>query len=78
MNDKSKVNIEQLISEMEMMQQSKLLACGRRIIPTLTTDDILQPNDFPDLENHPSFRYEEGILEGIRSVQMAVKTATIS
>lgn len=65
--------IELLISEMEEFQRKKLLSCGRQIIPNLTSDDILQPNDFLDLENHPVFRYEEGILAGIQSVSIAIR-----
>jgi len=32
---------------------------------------LLQPNDFPELENHPLFRYEEGVLEGILTARMS-------
>ncbi|NNM44043.1 MAG: hypothetical protein HKM07_06835 [Chlamydiae bacterium] len=41
------------------------------ILPNLTADDLLQPNDFPALDNHPYFRYEEGVLEGLRTARMA-------
>lgn len=44
---------------------------GREIVPHLTEDDILQPNDFQALEMHPSFRYEEGVLEGLLTARMA-------
>jgi hypothetical protein len=64
--------IEQLLSEMVGFYQNNLLRCGQRIIPHLTSDDILQPNDFPELENHPFFRYEEGVLAGIQTVKMAL------
>jgi hypothetical protein len=65
--------IEATLNEMAEMQKNKLLAYGRRLVPSLTTDDILQPNDFPVLENHPEFRYEEGLLAGIQSVQIALQ-----
>lgn len=64
--------IEQLIEEMANFQRKKLLACGQQIVPVLTEDDILQPNDFLELEQHPIFRYEEGTLAGIQTVQMAL------
>ncbi len=53
------------------MQRAKILALAQRIIPQLTEDDLLQPNDFPQLEQNPLFRYEEGILEGILTARMA-------
>ncbi len=60
-----------MLEEMIEQQRAKLLKLGREIIPYLTSDDILQPNDFPELENHPVFRYEEGLLAGLLAVQIA-------
>jgi len=65
--------IETLLDELIEENKEKLLALGRRIIPTLTSEDMLQPNDYPELDNHPSFRYEEGILAGLQSAQIALK-----
>lgn len=61
-----------LLDELIEGQRAKLLATARRIIPHITEDDLLQPNDFPDLEFHPHFRYEEGILDGLRVAQTAL------
>lgn len=72
MDDEVWGKVEQLLQEMVSGQQVKLLHCGRRIVPTLTPEDVLQPNDYLELENHPYFRYEEGMLAGIQSVQMAL------
>lgn len=63
--------MEELFDEMIASQQAKMLQFARRILPYLTPDDLLQPNDFPQLENHPHFRYEEGILEGLQTARMA-------
>jgi hypothetical protein len=65
--------IEALLEELADGQKSHLLQMGRRIVPTLTPEDMLQPNDYPELENHPEFRYEEGILAGILTVQAAFR-----
>jgi len=66
--------IELLLSEIEVGQRKQLMSIGRRIIPFLTEEDILQPNDYPELENNPHFRYEEGVLAGIQTVQMAIRS----
>lgn len=63
---------EALLHEMAEMQRKKLLEIARYIVPNITSEDILQPNDFPELENHPVFRYEEGILAGIESARIAL------
>jgi len=62
-----------MIEEMVETQHKALLKLGRRIVPTLTSEDVLQPNDYPQLEHHPEFRYEEGVLAGMMSVEMAMR-----
>ncbi|MGE5196707.1 MAG: hypothetical protein ACM3JI_05200 [Anaerolineae bacterium] len=64
--------MEELLDELIRLQNQKLLACAHRLIPHLTPDDLLQPNDFPELENNPYFRYEEGVLEGLYTARMAL------
>ena len=66
------MDAKQLIEEIAEGQRKKLLACAERIVPHVTSEDLLQPNDFPELENHPVFRYEEGALEGILTVYTAL------
>jgi hypothetical protein len=60
--------LEQLIEG----QREKLLISAKRVIPHITSDDLLQPNDFPELEHHPHFRYEEGILDGMQVIRAAL------
>lgn len=67
MKDEMDLLLEQLIE----YQRNQLLRCGQRLVPHLTHEDLWQPNDFPELESHPYFRYEEGVLAGIQTVQMA-------
>ena len=62
-----------LIEEIEQGQYAKLLAFARKIRPNLTEEDLLQPNDYPELEHNPEFRHEEGVLEGVRTVKSAVR-----
>jgi hypothetical protein len=73
MDDNDWKEVETTFNELIEMQQKRLLACGRRIIPHLTADDMLQPNDFIELDNNPIFRYEEGVLIGIKSAQMSLR-----
>lgn len=65
--------VNNLLQEMVAMQHAKLLRVGRQIIPTLTSEDVLQPMDYAELELHPAFRYEEGILAGMQAIQMALR-----
>lgn len=65
--------LEALSEELVEDQRNKLLDCALRILPHVTAEDLLQPNDFIELENHPHFRYEEGVLAGLQSFQMALR-----
>lgn len=65
--------IQALLQEMLEGQKKALLCCGKRIVPHLTPEDLLQPNDFAELENHPDFRYEEGVLAGMQTIQAALR-----
>lgn len=64
---------ESLLQDLIVQQEERLMALGRRIVPTLTLEDILQPNDYPELEFHPLFRYEEGVVEGLRTALAALR-----
>ncbi len=64
--------VEALLQEMIAQQKESLLVCGQRVIPNLTTDDMLQPNDYQELEENPHFRYQEGILAGLQSAQISL------
>lgn len=67
------LSIENLLNELIDFQQKKLLQCGQQVVPKITLDDLLQPNDFLELEHHPVFRYEEGVLAGLQTTQMALQ-----
>ena len=68
-------NLDRLLEDLEEGQRKTLYATGRRIVPTLTHEDLLQPNDYPELEENPHFRYEEGVLAGIMTVRAALRAA---
>lgn len=72
-NETEWMEIQATVDAVVEGQQQALLRLGRRIVPTLTTEDMLQPNDYPELNAHPEFRYEEGVLHGMQSMQMALR-----
>jgi len=65
--------VEALMEQLLQDSQTKMLAVARKIVPYVTSEDILQPNDYPELENDPLFRYEEGIFAGLLSASIALK-----
>jgi hypothetical protein len=64
--------VEQLILEVERGQRRKVLELARRLRPGLTSEDISNPHDFPELEDS-DWQYEDGVLAGIQTVLAAVR-----
>lgn len=67
--------VEALLAEMATMQERKLLALARRVVPHLTAEDLRNPHDFPALVESAEFNYEDGILAGLRAAEVAVRAA---
>ena len=64
--------LDQLFEELILAQQKKMLALAKIVVPGIIEEDLLQPFDYPELERYAPFRYEEGVLEGILTVRMAM------
>ena len=65
--------IDGLLSEMIDQQRVKVLFVANGLDARLTPDDILSPQDFDVLVADPRFNYEDGLLAGLLSAQMAVR-----
>jgi len=70
--------VEELLSELISQQQTKLYQCALQILPNITQEDLLHPIEYPELEYHPLFRYEEGIVEGLMSALMALRAENLA
>ncbi|HZP40229.1 MAG TPA: hypothetical protein VFD84_01815 [Candidatus Binatia bacterium] len=67
--------VERLLAEMVAMQDAKVLALARRIVPHLTPEDLRNPHDFAPLMESAEFNYEDGVLAGLRAAEVAVRAA---
>lgn len=67
--------LEALFEEMIRHQRAKVLAVARTLNPHFTSDDVLSPDDFPELRSDPRFAWEDGLLAGLLSAQMAVRAS---
>lgn len=66
--------LDSLLDRMIEQQRAKVLKLAREAVPNVGPEDVLNPFDFPELKAHPSFEYEDGILAGLISAQIAVRT----
>ena len=60
-----------LLKDMEELQKKKVFDLAKRLKPGLTSEDLRNPHDFPELDD-PDWHYEDGVLTGIQSVTFAV------
>jgi hypothetical protein len=66
--------VDRLFAKMIEQQREKVLRLAREVVPMIGPEDVLNPHDFPQLAEHPTFDYEDGILAGLVAAQIAVRT----
>lgn len=64
---------DHLLSQLIEQQRAKVLRLARSLNSSLTFEDLLNPQTFPELATNPAFNYEDGILAGLLSAQMALR-----
>lgn len=64
--------IDKEVHAIEEVQTRKVIDLARRLLSSLTAEDIRNPHDFPEL-NDPDWQYEDGVLAGIQSVRIALR-----
>lgn len=62
-----------LLAKMIDQQREKVLRQARQAVPHISSEDVMNPNDYPELKAHPTFDYEDGILAGLISAQVAIR-----
>lgn len=61
------------LEKLEELQSKKVIDLARRLKPGLTSDDIKNPHDFPELDD-PDWHYQDGVLTGIQSAIATVRS----
>lgn len=64
---------ERLFGQMIQQQREKVLRLAREAVPNIGPEDVLNPHDFPQLREHPTFEFEDGLLAGLIASQIAVR-----
>jgi hypothetical protein len=65
--------IDQLMLELIALQEKKVLDLANQIHPGLSSEDIRNPHDFPDLIADSGWNFEDGILSGFKGAHMALR-----
>lgn len=54
-------------------QTDRVAALAKRINSRLTADDLVNPQDFPELAADPDWNYQDGFLAGVESARAALR-----
>lgn len=65
--------VERTIVEMIAHQEARVRRLAARVVPEVTLDDLLSPDDVPRLASDPEFMYEDGTLAGLMSAHTALR-----
>ena len=64
--------LDRMFDQMIAQQRQKVLRLAREAVPNIGPEDVLNPHDFPQLKAHPTFEFEDGLLSGLISAQVAL------
>lgn len=64
--------LDQLLQQMIDQQRKRTTRIAQRIQPDLSEDDLRDPHSFPQVNSRPEFAYEDGLLAGLISAQVAL------
>lgn len=64
---------DRLFTQMVDQQRGKVNRIARSVLPHLSEEDLRNPLDFLELKQHPTFEYEDGILNGLIAAQVALR-----
>jgi hypothetical protein len=69
--------VDRILEEMISHQRTKVLRVAREYFPQATPEDLRNPHDIPQLLSAPSFHFEDGILSGLISAQIALRAGVL-
>ena len=69
--------LEQTLNQVHEQQVLKARQNAHRIRPDLTSEDLLNPDNFPEITGDPNFMYEDGLAAGILSAKLALRARII-
>ncbi len=74
MKNKTEKTIDPFLEELITLQRKKVFEIASNLGVHLTQEDILNPQDYPELLRSPRFNFEDGVLAGLLSAQMAIRS----
>lgn len=70
--------VDSLLGELIEQQRRKVLEHGQTLVPSLTSEDVMNPDGYPALADSGPFNFDDGLLAGYISSQMAIRARLIA
>jgi hypothetical protein len=74
-------DLEQLFAEIDAIlarlisqQRDKIKEVALDILPDLAPEQVHDPHDYPEVTDDAMFNFEDGVLAGLMSARMALRT----
>ncbi len=67
-----------ILKEEIQLQKERMVEVAKRKKEYIQYDDLLQPQDFPEIESDGDFRFEEGVLYGFERILIIARKLSIS
>ncbi len=71
-------SVDSLLGELIEQQRRKVLEHGQALVPSLTSEDVMNPDGYPALAESGPFNFDDGLLAGYISSQMAIRARLIA
>jgi hypothetical protein len=65
--------IERELNALHKQQSDRAGNLARRIVPALTAEDVLNPDDYPQLLADSEFMFEHGAASGVMAAKIAIR-----
>lgn len=67
-------DVEEVLERMISQQRDKVQDVALDILPHLSPDEMQDPHDHPEVSNDATFNFEDGLLAGLLSTRMALRS----
>ena len=66
--------VEEILERMIRQQRDKVRDVALDMLPHLSPDDLQDPHDHPEVSDDATFNFEDGLLAGLLSARMALRS----
>lgn len=70
--------IEAVLERLIRQQRDKVLEVALDIVPHVSSEQMQDPHEYPEVAEDPIFNFEDGFLAGLMSARMALRANVLA